>query len=457
MTRAARRQRLQNLAIASLLMGSLAACSQPAPNVLLIVVDTLRADRLSSYGNPRATSPSIDALATEGARFTRAYATAPWTKPSIASIFTGLYPSVHGVTRLPRRLPDRLPSLPEILSEQSYATAGVVSHTLIGSQYGFERGFETYLESEARGAEHVSTRGVTRQATRLLEELAGGDRPFFLFVHYFDPHYTYVRHPEYGFAAPGAGRLRGGEPILALRRMEATLSEAELALVRDLYDEEIRFTDEGIGQLLEALAELGLAANTWIILTADHGEEFLDHEHLGHTRTLHEELVRVPLIIRGPGVEGGSQIDRPVSLVSLPASILAMTSSPNRHAFHAPSLLPLLAGDPAAVFPPPLFEVDFVPLLKANADNEAHKRGLVTEGFKLIEDTTTGERSLYELTSDPGETVDLATQRPELLRRLTAALNESADRMAQPGPAALEVPISQKQIERLRELGYVGD
>jgi arylsulfatase A-like enzyme len=448
---------LRSVILTSLCLGSLAGCTREPPNVLLIVVDTLRADHLSSYGSPRTTSPAIDELAAQGVRFTRAYATGPWTKPSVASMFTGLYPSAHGVTRLARRLPRRLPTLAEILSTHGYATAGVVSHTLIGSEYGFERGFETYLESEAQGAEHVSTEGVTRQAIRLLEEIGSGDRPFFLFVHYFDPHYTYKRHPEYGFAARGAGRLRGGEPIRILRRIAATLTPDELQLVRDVYDEEIRFTDEGIGQLLGTLRELGLESRTWTVLTADHGEEFLDRGHLGHTRTLHEELVRAPLIIRGPGSRRSSTVDRPVSLVSLPATILEMSGIQTQYAFHGPSLLPLVVNRSAPSFPPPLFEVDFVPRLKGNADKEAHKRGLATAEFKLIEDMKTGKLSLYDLGSDPGETVDLAEKRPELLRSLSTALSETATRMEQPGPAAREVPLSEEQIERLRELGYVGD
>jgi hypothetical protein len=120
-------------------------------------------------------------------------------------------------------------------------------------------------------------------------------------------------------------------------------------------------------------------------------------------------------------------------------------------------LLPLVVNRSAPSFPPPLFEVDFVPRLKGNADKEAHKRGLATAEFKLIEDMKTGKLSLYDLGSDPGETVDLAEKRPELLRSLSTALSETATRMEQPGPAAREVPLSEEQIERLRELGYVGD
>ena len=434
----------------------LAGCAPSPPNLLLIVVDSLRADHLSCYGHERATSPALDALAEGGVRFTRAYATAPWTKPSVASIFTGLQPSAHGVQRVARPLSPRLPNLGEALARRGYATGGVVSHSLIGSRFGFARGFERFLESEAQGASHVSSEGVTQQAIGLLDELAADGRPFFLFVHYFDPHYTYRRHPQYGFAARGAGRLRGEEPIQVLRRLRESVSPVELRLVRDIYDEEIRFTDEGIGRLLGALGERDLTGRTWIFVTADHGEEFLERGHFGHTRTLYEELVRVPLIVSGPRAVA-SAVDTPVSLVSLPATILALAGSAPAPAFQGPSLLPLLLGEPAPTPPPPRFEVDFVPTLEENAQNRAHQRGIVSEGFKLIEDLETGTLSLFDLAADPGERDDLSQRRPALRARLRDALARAHERAAPPAQSGRNPTLPPAEIERLRELGYLED
>jgi arylsulfatase len=383
--------------LAALAWGALAGCAQAPPNVLLVVVDSLRADHLSCYGHERVTSPALDDLAAQGVLFTHAYATAPWTKPSVASILSGLQPSAHGAQRLPGSLSPRLPSLPEALAQRGYATGGVVSHSLIGSRFGFARGFDAFLESEARGASHLSSEGVTRQATLLLDRLSAEGQPFFLFVHYFDPHYTYRRHPQYAFAGRGTGRLRGEEPIQVLRRLRESLGPSELQLVRDVYDEEVRFTDEAIGRLLDALGERGLASRTWTFVTADHGEEFLERGHFGHTRTLHEELVRVPLIVSRPGA-AASRVDAPVSLASLPATIQELAGARDP-AFQAPSLRPLLLGERDAPWPPPLFEVDFVPTLEENQQNRTYQRGLVAEGFKLIENLDTGEVSLFDLTS----------------------------------------------------------
>jgi len=275
--------------------------SADRPNVLFVVVDTLRWDHVGCYGAARKTTPFVDDYAAGATRFDRAYSVAPWTMPSVASMFTGLYPSRHGANSFGLGLTDEVDTLAEILQREGYATQGVISHTAIGARNNFQQGFDVYLESEARGHDHLSTDGVTGQAIGKLEGLAAGEAPFFLFVHYFDPHYNYKRHPEYGFAADAAGRLDGEQPMRELLRMAPDMTPDESQFLRDLYDEEVRFTDAGIGRLLERLQVLGLDEDTIVILTADHGEEFLDHGDLGHTGSLYEELVRVPLILRGPG------------------------------------------------------------------------------------------------------------------------------------------------------------
>jgi arylsulfatase A-like enzyme len=429
------------------------------PNVLFIVIDTLRFDHVGCYGAARETTPAIDALAADAVRFERAYATAPWTIPSVGSMLTGLYPSRHTATSFPRQLPDDVQTLAEILKREGYATAGVVSHWAIGTRFNFQQGYDVYLESEARGHDHVSTPGVTRQALEQLEALAAGDRPFFLFVHYFDPHYNYLRHPEYGFAPPSAGRLKGGEPIGKLTRMTADMSPEEAQFLRDLYDEEIRFTDAGIGRLLDKLDVLGHRGDTLIVLTADHGEEFLDHGQLGHTKTLYEELVRIPLIVRErsdsrPGVT----VEQPVSLVSLPPTILDVLGvDPSPFSFQAASIEPLRAGsrsgEPDVVF----FEVDFVPVDKQGPRKEVHKKGIVGERYKLIRDDTTLRAELYDLGVDGGEDTDLAGRQPELASELLAALDRAIALAGARGRDARERILDEEEIRRLRGLGYLGD
>ncbi|MDH3285582.1 MAG: sulfatase, partial [Acidobacteriota bacterium] len=259
------------LSVAVLVAGWMAGCAtrpaSPPRNALVIVVDTLRWDHVGCYGHERDTTPAVDSLAAEGVRFDAAYSTAPWTKPAVASMLTGLYPSAHGVKTLNDGLAEAHRTLPEILVDHGYRTGGVISHTLLtnGEENRFGQGFELYLEREAKGHRHVSTNGVTEQAIRMLQEFAAGGQPFLIFVHYFDPHFNYVRHPEVGYAAPRAGRLDGTEHITEIVDMRASMTPEEIDFLRDLYDEEISFTDSGIGRLLRALRDEDLDDETVVV------------------------------------------------------------------------------------------------------------------------------------------------------------------------------------------------
>ena len=429
------------------------------PNVLFIVVDTLRPDHLGCYGRARDTSPAIDALATEAVRFERAYATAPWTSPSVASMITGLYPGSHGLTRIGVRLPDTAVTLAEMLSADGYSTRGVISHSLLGRQFNFQQGYDDYSESEARGLhDHVSTDGVTEQAQQVLREFAAGEQPFLLFLHYFDPHYNYKRHPEYGFAAERVGRLDGTETIQELRELGPALTGEELEFIQDLYDEEIRHTDAGIGRVLETLKELALDGDTIVVLTSDHGEEFMTHGWLGHTRTLYEELVRVPLIMRVPGGEPGV-VEELVSLTSLTPTLLELTGvdGDDGKGFQADSLAPLLSSGTAEGTDLVFAEVDFVPINPDNLVKTANKNAVIGERFKIVRDGESGAVEVYDLVTDPTELHNLADERPELVQQLLPILE---NRIALARGDVLDVEataISEELLEKLRALGYVGD
>ncbi|MBW2421989.1 MAG: sulfatase, partial [Deltaproteobacteria bacterium] len=292
LSRRSRRAIAPRLALLAAATGviSCLGCAEPEPpkNVLFIVVDTLRWDHVGVYGAARATTPAIDALAADSVRFERAYSTAPWTIPSVASMLTGLYPHAHGAMHFRSQLPPSVDTLAEILSAQGYATAASVSHTVLNRLRRFGQGFDRYLDSEAQGHKHLSTPGVTDQAIAFLKGFEKQDRPFFLFIHYFDPHYAFRHHPQLGFTNPPVERLTGSESITRLREMLPEMTRAELDFILALYDEEIRFTDGGIGRVLDALRELGLDDETLVVFTADHGEEFGERGWLGHTTTLRE-------------------------------------------------------------------------------------------------------------------------------------------------------------------------
>jgi choline-sulfatase len=431
------------------------ACTSAAPpplNVLLIVVDTLRPDHLGAYGHSRDTSPAIDALARRGTRFARAYSTAPWTMPSVASIMTGLYPSEHGATSVQNPLPDTVTTLAEVMKTHGYATSGVVSHNLISNEkLNFAQGFDVYFEDEARGHGHVSTPGVTKRAVERLRYHANGDAPFFLFVHYFDPHFDYQNHDQIEFAAPTHGRLTGGESYALLSGLFSRLNKGEVQFVRDLYDEEISLTDGGIGILLSELSVLGLDHRTLVVLTADHGEEFGEHGSIGHTRTLYNELLHVPLIIRAPDGAQGLVVDTPVSLVSVMPTILELAGVQEPRLDDGHRSLAAVVGGGGEPHEQTLFaEVDFIPPFGNSP--AIHKKSLMRGQLKIIRDDTSRELEVYDRSSDPGEKRNLAG------RHATEWVREFERHFERVGQARHETrprQIDENELEGLEALGYI--
>ncbi len=426
-------------------------------NIVLIVVDSLRADRLSLFGHGRPV-PGIDALAREGTSFERAYATAPWTKPSVASMLTGLHPTSHGVTNTRAVLDESVLTLPEILEDAGYATAGVVSHHFVGKKFRFHQGFDEWDQETARGHRYISSQEVTKKSVAFLRSVADRPGPFFLFAHYFDPHYDYRDHPGIDYAAATAGRLDGSRGIGALRKMVSDMTEAERGFLLDRYDEEILFTDAMIARLLTRLERLGLADETIVAFTVDHGEEFGERGWLGHMRTLYEELMHVPLVLRGPGVPSAHTIEHPVSLVDLAPTLLELAGvDPSGRGFEGRSLVPLLSGlapPPAHVF----LEVDYEGAEEgAPGLATTRKKAVVAGSFKLIRDDRTGAIELYDLENDPDERTDLVSRDPSRAAELSSVLERHLAELTAGARIAEERSFTDEELDDLRELGYVGD
>ncbi|MBD3167879.1 MAG: sulfatase-like hydrolase/transferase [candidate division Zixibacteria bacterium] len=269
------------------------------PNVVLITVDTLRDDHLGYNGYLRNTSPNIDMLAREGIVFKNSYSQAGWTLPSFATIFTSLYPKDHLITDWEIKLDDKLVTLPEVLADNGYHTYGYPCLFAFDSSSGFEQGFEYYrLDVVHTGEFHERYTSPEVNAMVLGDIEDGLKEPFFLWIHYFDPHVRYLPHPEYRF---------GDSP-------------------KDLYDGEVAFTDWHIGEILESLKEHRQYDNSIIILTADHGEEFMDHGRTSH-RTLYQEVIKTPLIIKVPGMSN-DLVDRYVSQIDIAPTILNLCELP---------------------------------------------------------------------------------------------------------------------------------
>lgn len=320
-----------------------AACSpgEERPSVLLISVDTLRRDHVSAYGYPRRTTPFLDRIAREGALFQRALSTSNWTLPAHMSLLTGLSPSRHGVEDERDRLPGRFRTLAEDFRDEGYRTAGFASHIYLDGSYGFARGFETWEVDADQRASRVSER-----ATAWLER--EGAEPFFLFLHYFDPHWDYdpparYRH-RFGSPPREAGRLARLNPY---RDPRTTLGPTLLEDVTALYDGEVAYTDAAVGRVLRWLGDEGRLDDVVVAVVSDHGEEFGDHGGFGHGTHLHGEVTRVPFLLRFPGaVAPGRRPSEVVSLLDLPATLLELAGLPSEPQFLREGRA-LLGGEPA--------------------------------------------------------------------------------------------------------------
>jgi arylsulfatase A-like enzyme len=428
-------------------------CSKPAqepPNVVLYIVDTLRADGLASYGNARASTPHFDALAREGVLFENAFASASWTRASVATILTGLHPWRHGAEGRDDRLSESVATLGQLFGAHGYATALVTANPNVGSAFGFERAFdqtiELYLRREpgaVRGKELITPSDVlTREALRWLDTVEG---PFLLVVLAIDPHAPYTPPARFASASEEGDRSQVTGRFASINRPD--LSEADRERIRELYLAEVAFNDESFGALRAALGERGLDGNTVVALTSDHGEEFWEHGRRGHGKSLVDELLRVPLVIAAPHdprVEAGSRVADRVALADLMPTLLDLGGMPIPGSLDGRSLLgasptpdrPVLAG-----------------LRMDDRDLLAARRG----DFKLVWDRSSGERRLYALDGDRPEAVlvdpshhpNAEQAEQELLDLLESAVAERG-----PGQRTPTSEIPDDVRESLRALGY---
>jgi arylsulfatase A-like enzyme len=318
------------LALTTSSCGRSGAPQPKRPNLLLISVDSLRRDHVGPYGyrpefaGEEGTTPAIARLASEGVLFEDAKSTTCWTLPAHMSLMTGMPSALHGVTDNRKQLDPAITTLAEALRAKGYATAGFYSGPNLHPAFGFGAGFTTYQNcsgkempqaafeeaisggdsSELVSLHHDSHSGLSSQtllseSRAWLENAADEEEPFFLFVHWWDPHYDYTPPAALGRKFdPGYVGEQTGTDFLDVRSVP---KDRDLAHILALYDAEIRYTDDHIGQLLESLEKLELAEDTLVIFTADHGDEFFEHGYRGHQRTLYEEAIQIPLVMRLPG------------------------------------------------------------------------------------------------------------------------------------------------------------
>jgi arylsulfatase A-like enzyme len=444
---------------------SVAGCGNRTPNVLVVLVDTLRVDRLGAYGSARGLTPFIDSLAGRGCVFRRAYAPSSWTNPSVASLFTSRYQSQHGVISFSSVLPEEELTLAELLKQHGFRTAAFVGNILVNQHTGFAQGFDTFENVPGPRAtpNDPSAKGRAEDLNpRVLHWLdqahaAEPSAPIFLYLHYMEPHAPYA--PPADLLA----RSLDGQPTPDLARINSQMIyplppfDVEVTRAAErLYDAEIASLDARLRELFAALATRGFLDGAIVLFVADHGEEFLEHGLVGHHQTLYEEVIRVPLLLVAPGCAAHRDVTDVVSLVDMAPTLLELLGIPSPAGYEGRSVVPTIgrgwwwpggrAGLPAGR--PALSE-----LIKAEGTLRLspHEYAVVRDTAKLIVGVD-GEREYYDLGRDPGE-----RDRNLVAAGTRAGLDETLDRFRRPGgPARVVQPaIDPKTRERMRALGYV--
>ncbi len=424
-----------------------------APNVILISLDTLRADRLGCYGYEQATSPEIDRFSRDAVVFTQAYSPQPFTLTAHMSMLTSLYPTAHGVGT-ERGLSHNVPTLATLLGREGYATLAVVdvAHWM-SPKFGFDRGFDLY---------HVMPNYAEVKIDGILSLIDDLDRePFFLFAHFYDVHsdktqlpYESDREDMTSFAGWYDGDFTGcndqqecaSELLYAMARRREVLGGDDLEYISSLYDAGVRTLDRKLRRLFDGLEQRGLFESSVILLTADHGEEFFEHGRAMHTQNF-DECLRVPFILRPPGGRAGTS-DVIASLVDVVPTLLDFCGTAPELT-QGVSLAPLVTGGELGS-----------PREHVLIDGKAPQLGLRTQRWSLV--PTGRGLAAFDVTQDPGQVheVSLGDGSSSELARLRVLLNQELERLdlmrEHLGPGR-RAELSGKDLEALRELGYVGD
>ncbi len=439
-----------------LLSASLLGCADSRPRLLIVSIDSLRADRLRYGDDGESLAPHLEALASESLVYRHAWSSAPWTTPSMMSVMTGLPAAAHRVDDHDRALSREIPTLAESFRRAGYRTAAYVPAVTLRPEFGFGRGFEEY-DYEEYGHRRVSTPSLLGKVLHRIDAW-NDDGPWLIWVHLWDPHYNYLPPAPYDLRY-----LRGDAPASAevqcLKWYKNPVTTGEGEYLAGQYDGEIAFTDHQLGELLGELEERGLAEDTIVALFADHGEAFLEHGWLGHTNRVDETLLHVPLMIRYPGkLEPGTQ-ESPQSLASLANTLLRLAGLPEESAF-APAL-PLAEPSDVSRSKVPMAEPSELGR-PAPPLAETRRRGcftaLIDSRFKYVLDQNSCDEELFELSSDPLERKNLAGLQPqELLRLRQELLRQLREIETRRYPRAMLPPeIREEAQKRLRSVGYIG-
>lgn len=433
-----------------------ALAADPKPNLILISLDTLRADHLGAYGYERNTSPKIDAFAKQAVLFERAIAPSSWTLPSHASVLTGLNPSEHGAVALATVLSEDLDTLPELAADYGYRTAGFTGGGNLSAHYGFAQGFSQYSVITDKPESTFDS------ALEWIDSSRG--EPFFLFLHTYEIHEPYA--PPAAFAKRFVAKDSGDLPASMRSSFDPNLrTERDRKHLVDLYDGGIAYTDDALGTFFEQLRGRGLWEESVIVLFSDHGEEFWDHGGLNHGMTLYDEQLHVPLIVKlaGTGAPTGRRSE-PVPLKDIYPTLAQYLRWEHESVTLGNSFLSLLEDPSATGYKagPIVSEVGFRDSPMAPVPSEPRRISIRMSGEKFIHNGASSDLiELFNLVSDPGESTNLAPSSAKRVEAFTHRMNayvyKSAERAATlrglKNPPAPK--LDDETVERLRALGYL--
>ena len=435
------------------------------PYVLLIGIETLRADHVGCIGYSRNTTPTLDAIAKEGVVFSKAMATASWTMPAVMSVLTSLYPEVHGTTNYDRKLREDVTTLAEVLRENEYKTVAFVNNPTLDGRYGFCRGFELYDDFSAWldfvglgrpvGGREVhqtlTNEPLTRAALRWIEQ--HHQEPFFMFAFYFDPHYDYTPPPPFDtMFDPNYDGSVDGRGIVQEPRRSNRPPQRDLDHIISLYDGEIRYTDTCVSKLLDAFARFGILDQTFVIIFGDHGDEFYEHGSTAHAHTLYNELIHIPLVLRWPSkVPEGKRFTALTSQVDIMPTILDYLGIQHQKTMQGTSLRDLIEGRVCRVH-------DFV-----FAGGRGHRCAVIGNQNKMILNPGAGAREFYDLVNDPREqnNIHQAKDSSALVASFEHYLeqwsseNEKLAVQFPQGSDFEKVQLDEFRLKQLKALGYI--
>lgn len=420
------------------------------PNLIFIVVDTLRDDH-TSFENPhmRTTGNIKSSLLKKGVYFKNSYSNAPWTLPSISSLITSRYPSELGVKNLVSKIGDNEFTISELMKEEGYRTCSIISHILLKKVYGFSQGYDIYNEkniSDKFGNHYsISSPGVTKDAINFIRK--NRSRKFFLFLHYFDPHYIYIDH-EKNFNYKGTFTSKDISFLRKQIRLK-NYSQKDIDYLKYCYNTEIRFTDKYIDKVLKELKKLNIFDNTLIVFTADHGEEFVERGWLGHSTTLNSEQTNIPIIIKPPAginMDIKNYEDLNISNIDIVPTIISILKIKDLPDFSGKNIFSKTENKNQA----------FAEVSQKEFGSDIELISIVWKKWKLIKDLNKKKYQLYDLSSDPAELTNLYGGSPKIEASLKLKLVKWELGIRKKKRAVKRKrPLSDKERGRLKTLGYI--